>query len=162
MVLTRMMVGSISRKMFNVIASKAGQLLDQWEGQKEVEEWVKKINKEGWVKGADWFESVPEGVWDFNLKRVKDAMVDDVVDDEASENGEADEDHEGGGDGAIERLELNLEPDPEGVLLPGLGTMMQDTVDWTSEIRKQQYEEWKEGILERLENVEGGRGVEVH
>ena len=61
-------------------------------------------------------------------------------------------------------------PDAEGVLLPGLGTMMQDAVDFCSRERKVGYARWKETMERRIRMVErererdasgGGGGVVV-
>jgi len=54
------------------------------------------------------------------------------------------------------------EDDAEGVLLPGLGTMMQDAVDLLNEERKLDYLEWKQGILGRVNQMEKkGKGRAV-
>ena len=44
----------------------------------------------------------------------------------------------------------------DNVLLPGLGTMLQDAVDWTSRERRTAGKRWKEGILRRIKALEGG------
>jgi Origin recognition complex subunit 6 (ORC6). len=37
-----------------------------------------------------------------------------------------------------------------GGLLPGLGTMMQDRIDWLSEDRREDFVEWKADIMSRI------------
>ncbi|KAG8627953.1 hypothetical protein KVT40_003826 [Elsinoe batatas] len=37
----------------------------------------------------------------------------------------------------------------------GLGTMFQDAVDWLSDDRREEYREWKAGIMHRLDELEG-------
>ncbi|KAF2227144.1 origin recognition complex, subunit 6 [Elsinoe ampelina] len=37
----------------------------------------------------------------------------------------------------------------------GLGTMFQDAIDWLSDDRREEYREWKAGILHRLDELEG-------
>jgi hypothetical protein len=52
-------------------------------------------------------------------------------------------------------LQLDLDrEDPEGVLLPGLGTMMSDAVDWSSEERREGFQRWKRDLLRRVERIE--------
>ncbi|PSK59223.1 hypothetical protein B9Z65_3547 [Elsinoe australis] len=37
----------------------------------------------------------------------------------------------------------------------GLGTMFQDAVDWLSDDRREEYREWKDGIMHKLDELEG-------
>ena len=160
MVLTRMMQAKMTSKLFKSISSKAVEFLERLEDEKSIEVWVKTVNKEGYAKGQEWWNSVPERVFEFGVEQVEAATVGDEVEgilDDGEEGGDAEV------AGKVRKEELNLEPDPEGILLPGLGTMMQDAVDWTSEERKNEFEEWKQEILVRLESLPNVNGaVEVH
>lgn len=54
----------------------------------------------------------------------------------------------------ISNNEKDLEPDPEGILLPGLGTMLHNGLDYTSEERKLDYRQWKTKALRRMNALE--------
>jgi len=47
----------------------------------------------------------------------------------------------------------------EGGLQGGLGTMMQDRIDWLSEERRQEYVEWKAGMMEKIEQIERQQAI---
>ncbi|KAF1989307.1 hypothetical protein K402DRAFT_390891 [Aulographum hederae CBS 113979] len=47
----------------------------------------------------------------------------------------------------------------DGRLQMGLGTMFCEAVDWLSEERRLDYEEWKDDVLVRIEKMERGRGA---
>lgn len=115
----------------------------------DVDAWIALIMKQGWAKGQEWFENVPT------------AGENDGDDDEISDHAD-DYDEDAGPVGSKRRRKSNhtlllMQSDPssqEGLLLPGLGTMMQDRVDWLSEERREDYLEWKTEILKRIEEME--------
>ncbi|KAF4549123.1 Origin recognition complex subunit 6-like protein [Elsinoe fawcettii] len=61
---------------------------------------------------------------------------------------------------ALRPLEDNGDGEEETAagLQIGLGTMFQDAVDWLSDDRREEYTEWKEGIMRRLDELEGLHG----
>ncbi|ETN41709.1 uncharacterized protein HMPREF1541_03645 [Cyphellophora europaea CBS 101466] len=151
MVLTKMGTGQMKTTIFNGVCEKALEMFaSKGLAEKDaITEWIKRINSEGWCKGQQWFESVPENKFVFNLNG-------SGADEEVDVDGEVlDDDREFGF--GLRRIDMDLKKeDPEGVLLPGLGTMMQDSVDWCSEARRRQFELWKKGILKRLQEADGG------
>ncbi|KAL4921442.1 origin recognition complex, subunit 6 [Aspergillus aurantiobrunneus] len=114
--------------------------------REDVDQWIALIMEQNWAQGKEWFENIPHA-------------------------GELDGDDEylsddGGEDGNGSRSAKRLKPLPgdHGLfsagdssrrgLLPGLGTMMQDRVDWLSAERREDYVEWKADITARIEQVE--------
>ncbi|KAL4773126.1 hypothetical protein BDW60DRAFT_185619 [Aspergillus nidulans var. acristatus] len=97
-----------------------------------------------WAHGRAWFENIPQaGDLDGDSEIISD-----------------DDGHPGeGGNKRLKSL-----PSDRGLfapraasrrgLLPGLGTMMQDRVDWLSPERREDYAEWKADILARIEQAE--------
>lgn len=113
--------------------------------REDVDVWIALIMEQGWAKGKEWFENVPQAGenWD-------EVTQDDM--------GLGDDDEEGP-TGAIStkrhKKDHHLdEATTRGGLLPGLGTMMQDRVDWLSEERQEDYMEWKKDILKQVEKLE--------
>lgn len=123
----------------------------------DVDTWIALIEKRNWAKDQEWYQNIPL----------------------AGENDAAD--HENGlyahlyeNDGAentavVKRqrtakssyLDLYRQKG-EGVLLPGLGTMMQPRVDYLSEDRREDYRAWKGDMLNRIramERQEKGKAV---
>ena len=115
-----------------------------------VDDWIKKMNREDWCRGQDWWGNVPEDVMspegEVETDEVDElAVVDDVI-------------------GRTQKRRRSLEKEEheddgkEEFLLQGLGTMMQEAVDWLSEERNLDYLEWKREILGRVKHIEKGRG----
>lgn len=152
MVLTKMQRGKMTPELY---VDRCGKALDVAVemgsvsfSKDEVDGWIKKMNDKGWCRQQDWWDSVPE----------------DVMDVEAQDKGRedvAEEDDVVGSKRKRRRLLVEgdqTEDDKEGVLLPGLGTMMQDAVDFLSEERTLNYLEWKEEVLGRIKQMEKGKG----
>lgn len=127
----------------------------------QVEEWIARINDDEWTtlpgKGSDWWSSVPENVLSpldmdsINASADNNMVIDDPdATPKARRNGA--ESRRAQQLSRREELRKQLEDeDPEDVLLPGLGTMMNDAVDYFSEERNADYEEWKAEILRELD-----------
>jgi origin recognition complex subunit 6 len=116
---------------------------DMWEGwekigTKDVDSWLIQIPSRGWLE-LDWFENIVEGAG----LEVKDGL---------GQNGHS--------------VDAVLESMAEGggvakdVLQAGLGTMMQDRVNYLSERKRAEYKIWKEGIMARIEEIEA-EGVDA-
>ena len=153
MVLTKMQKGKITPVVYLNRCEKAVQVAtEMWSdgvSKDAVDDWIKKMNDEGWCRGQDWWNSVPEDIMDVQAHhggRVGEDLVeqDDTVGSKRRRRRLIDDDQG--------------EDDKDGVLLPGLGTMMQDAVDFLSEERTLDYLEWKEGILESIKQMEKGKG----
>ncbi|OBT39781.1 hypothetical protein VE00_10229 [Pseudogymnoascus sp. WSF 3629] len=105
-----------------------------WEGWtdivgKDVDAWLMQLSSKGWV-GLDWFENIESGSG-IEGPETRDEPMDDAEDEDADE----------GDDGEEESI-------------MGLGTMMQERVDYLSARKREEYQIWKEGILEKIEEIE--------
>ena len=152
MVLTRMQRGKMTTKIFKGISSRAVDMFETVSGAQQIESWIKKINSEGYCKGQDWWDSVPEGVFSFSIANLEGA--DETVHDDEGilERPEDPEHDEGLSFGRRKGLDLDQD-DPEGVLLPGLGTMMSDAVDWLSDERRSQFKTWKLDLIKQMDRA---------
>jgi origin recognition complex subunit 6 len=114
---------------------KNGSEWEGWEkvGTKDIDAWLLEISTRGWLK-LDWFENIIEGAG----VEGKDDAGQVEADDEAHPPlpGE--------------------EVENKDVLQSGLGTMMQDRVDYLSEKKRAEYKIWKQGILARMKQIERG------
>lgn len=108
----------------------------------DVDQWIALVMEQGWVGGKEWFENIPQaGELDGD-----DAYL-------SGEDGLEDDDNER--KGMATGLGSILSKDAaRGGLLPGLGTMMQDRVDWLSEDRREDYMEWKADMMARIEQIQ--------
>ena len=145
LVLTKMQKGKMTTQIYNKTVAKAGEVLVLEEEKHKVEGWIKRINREGWCKGQEWYGTVPEDVLD------RDSMTD------TAEVAEDDEDDLIPARRRIRRKNVEVdEEDPENVLLPGLGTMMQDAIDWTNDERQAEYKKWKQKIMKEMDALDKG------
>ena len=142
----------------------------------DIDNWLTRISEDGWAMGREWWDNIPESVIPEggvdDGERLESVPLDDndVLDgddeivlssklvgrigllgkeEEEDEDGEAEDD------------------DGIGILLPGLGTMMQEALDWGSEEKRREFGIWKKEIIERIRRIEkGGKGkgkqVAVH
>lgn len=109
----------------------------------DVDLWIALVMEQGWVNGTEWFENIPQ--------------AGDIDGNEAYVSGEEEEEDGDGGQrkGYKNGLgSLMSRDDSRGGLLPGLGTMMQDRVDWLSEHRREDYMDWKADIMARIKSME--------
>ncbi|RDW79037.1 uncharacterized protein DSM5745_05889 [Aspergillus mulundensis] len=112
--------------------------------REDVDQWIALIMEQDWAHGKEWFENIPLAG---DIDGDNEALSDDA--------GNA-------GDDGNKRLKAlpgdhDLFSSGEALrrgLLPGLGTMMQDRVDWLSPERREDYAEWKADILTRIEQAE--------
>ena len=141
-------------EMCDTALSSAGLPPDQKHLKQEVGVWTANIVKCGWATGMEWFENIP-------LPDDTEAGdLDAAGNTKLGEND--DEDEDSGPLGPNRRRRLNVVASGDNVrgLHPGLGTMMQDRVDWLSEDRKEDFIEWKEEIMERINGMEqSGKGA---
>lgn len=161
MVLTRMQKGKMTNKLYANTTAKGLEILElgsDHSNNRKIESWINNVNKKGWVKGQDWWDSVPEGV--ISGPKFTTKNNDDGLDAEDAEQEELSEDNVGdhialtaAGSGEERRAELLKslsDEDPEDVLLPGLGTMMSDSVDYFSEHRVKATTVWTKDVLARI------------
>jgi origin recognition complex subunit 6 len=148
MVLTRMQRGNMNKKVYFGVRDKTVETFDVLSDGQEIASWIRKT-KESYCKGQDWYESIPKGVFDFSMQNVTGAVT-TTAEDEPGHTVDVDLDCME--DPAISRKKAidPHEEDPEGVLLPGLGTMMSDVVNWLSDERKEAYQSWKRDLLQQI------------
>jgi origin recognition complex subunit 6 len=153
MVWTKMQQGKITPEVYLDRCEKAIKVATDLSSDRlskdAVDDWIKKMNDKAWCRGQDWWDSVPEDIMDVVGPDAWDAgndldEQDDVIGSKRKRRRLMEDDE--------------AEDDKEGVLLPGLGTMMQDAVDFLSEEKTLDYLEWKEGIVERIMQMEKGKG----
>jgi origin recognition complex subunit 6 len=111
----------------------------------DVDQWIALIMEQGWASGQEWFDNIPH------------AGELDGEDEEGNSYRNLDEE-----DAALRGVRLPKRREgaagprserggaPRGGLLPGLGTMMQDRVDWLSEDRQEDFVEWKAEMMSRI------------
>ncbi|EEH48924.2 uncharacterized protein PADG_05003 [Paracoccidioides brasiliensis Pb18] len=121
----------------------------------DVDDWLSIIMLRNWTVGTEWFENIPGPA---------------VGNEDEVENVD-DEKNDGDKDiivGLKRKRALRMESrrrsrdgmeKPRGGLQPGLGTMMQDRLNWLSEDKRGDYLEWKAGIMGRIRAIESGMVV---
>ncbi|KAJ5953256.1 hypothetical protein N7454_000152 [Penicillium verhagenii] len=114
-----------------------------------VDQWIGLIMEQGWANDHEWFENIPL------------AGELDGEDEEGNSFRNLDEE-----DAAFRGVSLPKRNDAtggskkgsqsnnatHGGLLPGLGTMMQDRLDWLSDVRRENFIDWKAEMLGRIES----------
>lgn len=95
---------------------------------KDVDKWLMELSAKGWVE-LDWFGNIESGAG-LNLPEWMDYENLDL------DKGEDEEEEE-----------------EEGGMM-GLGTMLQDRVDYLSKRKREEYKVWKESVMRRLEQIE--------
>lgn len=149
LVLSRMQQGKVSSESYLADCERACAVANDEDTnvgvtKDAVDDWIKKISSEGWTTDEEWWSSVPEDVFDRLGKPA---------------TGESEEPEDGYQAELISRKKRkrtdlgNDEQDAEGTLLPGLGTMMQESIDWLSEDRRADYMRWRVGVEKRLNQV---------
>jgi origin recognition complex subunit 6 len=110
----------------------------------DVDQWIAVIMQQGWANGNEWFENIPQA---------GDLDGDDAYLSDEDGNGEDDDRLKRQKTASSGRSLLANHSSRKG-LLPGLGTMMQDRVDWLNDDRKEDYLEWKAAVLARIAQME--------
>ncbi|KAI4259201.1 MAG: hypothetical protein LQ352_000875 [Teloschistes flavicans] len=107
-----------------------------------VNEWLDEVNKGCWIE-LDWFTNVEEGV---NMG-AKGSQADG--------SDKHDSCHTDDDEGYVTRnRRLDWQVEEASFLQPGLGTMMQDKLDYLSDEKRAEYQRWKKGFLARIEQKE--------
>ncbi|KAH8696329.1 origin recognition complex, subunit 6 [Talaromyces proteolyticus] len=114
----------------------------------DVDAWIAVVMGQKWAKSQEWFENIP-------LAGERD---EEFVDGHVLE----DEDNTDLTNAKRRKTKLLVQTgNREGLLLPGLGTMMQDRVDYLSEDRREDYAEWKTEIMKRIASMEKSASSDV-
>lgn len=154
--ITKSVINEMTMTALEVAGLEAKQTL-----MDDVDLWIQIVILSNWMHGHEWFENVP-------------LLADDGVEEE--ECG-----FERGGDGETAELaddeddvvspkkrrlmnryvakatnHSSRNRDERPQLLPGLGTMMHDRVDWMSENKRSETKRWKERIVRWIADVERG------
>lgn len=162
MTLTKMQTAKMTTTVYKATCSKSAEVLQYSPGANGVEEWIRTINRDQYCRGQGWWDSVPDSVFDFDPDNTMDNDQDFGEDDEdelltnrirgrllpsarrkisgksRTSDGEEEEQAE----------------DPEGMLLPGLATMMQDSFDLLSDERQHDFTVWKKNFLRGLDKLD--------
>lgn len=164
--LTKMQEGMMTTDVYDGVLQRSIQLLQVEQAHhadttKQIEDWIARVNDEEWTalpgKGSDWWSSVPEdNVAPLDMSTILNLSDDNTftVDLEATPKARRNVEQTRKARQLSRREELRKqleEEDPEDVLLPGLGTMMNDELDYFSEERTADYEAWKADMLKELE-----------
>ncbi|KAK2736458.1 hypothetical protein FQN55_001634 [Onygenales sp. PD_40] len=120
----------------------------------DVDMWLAIIMTRSWTKGTEWFDNVPGP-----------GQAGEEEYGELDEGMDEDEDDEDEIVGPKRRKAIRRETRrrsgnvgsenarERSGLLPGLGTMMQERLDWLSEERREDYMLWREGVMERIRGM---------
>jgi origin recognition complex subunit 6 len=142
-------------EMRSTALSSLGLLPTEKRYGEDVDTWIALIMELGWAKGKEWFENIPMAGEEDQFSRhpfdEDDYGIGDYHDEDDSESSNI--------IGPNKRRKGNpiTGVDDRGGLLPGLGTMMQDRVDWLSEYRREDFREWKDDIIKRIQKMERKR-----
>lgn len=163
MTLTKMQNGQMTTSAYKALSQRAVQELQYPHRSAGVEEWIRCVNREGHIRGQDWWDNVPEAEFDFDYH--EDGSRTEDEDDMLSGTGSRLARRGLGRSGRVTGDAGEEQDDPEGVLLPGLATMMQESVDFLREDRTQAFVVWKKNTLRKLDRLNkpsrasGGRSV---
>jgi origin recognition complex subunit 6 len=151
MVLSKMQRGKVSSESYSSDCSSACTIANEEHPtiiltQEHIDEWIKRISSENWTTDQEWWSSVPENIFDRTRQSSPPADTDDpTINLTATKK--------------RQRItSSDTEQDPEDTLLPGLGTMMQESIDWLSEDRRADYLDWRAGIESRIKSMDQGIG----
>lgn len=134
-----------------------GRMQSEEDMNTDVEMFVRRAVKQGWLEG-EWFGNIPEGG---GVEASRDWLDGDG--EEQREEGVRDHsDKESGVEQEVwvaartplKRRLVSVADDGGGGLQCGLGTMMQDRVDWLSEERRREFMVWKRRVMRRIEEIE--------
>ncbi|CAL5873153.1 uncharacterized protein PFLUO_LOCUS7422 [Penicillium psychrofluorescens] len=116
----------------------------------DVDQWIAVIMEQSWANGREWFENIPFSR-ELNGEDEEGRSYQDLDEEDAALRGVRLPKRQNAASSASVSA-------PRGGLLPGLGTMMQDRVDWLSEDRHEDFVEWKADILARMEGMQSTAG----
>ncbi|KAJ5194642.1 uncharacterized protein N7498_008080 [Penicillium cinerascens] len=113
----------------------------------DVDQWIALIMEQGWANGQEWFENIPLA-GELDGEDEEGNSYRNLDEEDAAFRGvKLPKRHDGAGNSKSHPSKPEAS---HGGLLPGLGTMMQDRVDWLSEDRREEFVEWKADIMSRL------------
>ncbi|KAL8943027.1 MAG: hypothetical protein Q9216_001315 [Gyalolechia sp. 2 TL-2023] len=107
-----------------------------------VDEWMREMKRGNWLE-MDWFENIVQGA---GLSMNKDQ--------DRTSNASEDSSIDGDSDFHISKHRSDVYSSGKTFLQPGLGTMMQDRVDYLSDEKRADYQRWRKNILARIALIE--------
>ncbi|KAJ5256887.1 hypothetical protein N7478_012991 [Penicillium angulare] len=113
-----------------------------------VDTWIGLIMEQGWANEQEWFENIPLA-GDLDGEDEEGNSFRNLDEEDAAFRGVKLPKRNDGTSSTNKKSRSNNAT--HGGLLPGLGTMMQDRVDWLSEDRCEAFLEWKTDILSRID-----------
>jgi origin recognition complex subunit 6 len=113
----------------------------------DVDQWIALIMEQGWANGQEWFENIPLAGEMHGEDEEGNSFRNLDEEDAAFRGVKLPKRHDGIRDSKARSLKSEAS---HGGLLPGLGTMMQDRIDWLSEDRREDFVEWKADIMSRV------------
>ncbi|KAL1960390.1 hypothetical protein VTO42DRAFT_7689 [Malbranchea cinnamomea] len=130
--------------------SSAGMTNERF--SRDVDTWMEIVFQNGWVHDQEWFKNVPKLNAEGNARSLGSKNQDDDEEDDDEDDIVTIKKRR-----MMNRQAARASAQVElGGLLPGLGTMMSDRIDWLSEERRIEYLTWREDILERIKAIEEG------
>lgn len=172
MTLTKMQTAKMTTTVYKSVCTRSAEVLGYTPGAAGVEAWIRTINRDQYCRGQDWWESVPDSVFEFDPENANGAQqeFDDDDDEELLSSKKKRRIPSSAYKKASDEKSKTIDGqknDLDGVLLPGLATMMQDAFDLVSDERQQEFDVWKKSFLRRLDRLDkqpvkatgGGKGI---
>ncbi|QSS50776.1 origin recognition complex subunit 6 (ORC6) [Histoplasma capsulatum var. duboisii H88] len=128
----------------------------------DVDVWLSIIMTQNWTVGTEWFDNIP------SPSKGGEGAKGNRSEGLAKRAGNGNDDDDDDDDEIVspqkrrvirrqnQRRGENRDAKAQGGLQPGLGTMMQDRLNWLSEDMREDYLEWKEGVMKRIHAIEKG------
>lgn len=114
----------------------------------DVDQWIALIMEQGWANSQEWYENIPFAGQMFGEDEEGKSYQDLDQEDAILRGVRPPKRSTAEGTRASQ-----ADHPPRGGLLPGLGTMMQDRVDWLSDERREEYVDWKADIMTRIQGT---------
>jgi origin recognition complex subunit 6 len=164
--------------IYTATTTRAAELFDYDLRMNGVSKWIRRIKENKYAEGQDWFISVPlrKAKFDPGVASTtadhsagSEADSDEDVDDLFRNGHRAESEDEDGVEYSTAQRRMRAkrfkthqhdhdqqeeEDDPEGVLLPGLHTMMQEALDFLNEERTRKFQRWRKEFLSRLDRLD--------
>ena len=140
LVFAKARVGSFDDVIFKRQSDKALRIakVATSTGKNGMEQWIARITQEGWAEGQEWWDNVPAGVSEGQLDQDWSEEEDYTIT-------------------ARRHRRVNDREDEDGIVRPGLGTMIQEGNCWLSEDKRHDFVIWKNKILAGVTLVHASR-----
>lgn len=105
----------------------------------QVDGWIERISDSGWSEDQEWWHNIPTNTIPTTMDPAYDSN---------------EEDRDVATFARRRRKAIQEDEGREGILLPGLGTMLQEQNDWLSEERTLSFRKWKTDVIGRIKQIE--------